>query len=201
MSRPDPRTDRPPIEVRIRDLDKIREQAPLRIEPRQVGWGVVLAAVLVAAAFGGGYLLGTGALDRHAPSQTRPWSGVIDETGPATEAPTPSPAGTPPEPALPSPIATTGSVVPVPDEPDASEPPDQPADAHAAEAPRADPPPAIADPPPAPRPLEDDAKPAPRRPNAPWVRAVGIPPPWPAVLQSHPEARCSRLSQIGRAHV
>lgn len=224
MSRPEPRPDRPPIEVRIRDLDKIREQTPLRVEPRQLGWGVILSGAVVAGAFAGGYLLGTGALDRHAPPRTRPGSEVAVEAGPGTDPTAPAPVETPPTPALTSPVATTGSVVPMPDEPEASETPVPAGEAHAPDVPRpsveradasrddatvsrpvpppsppeasppVEPPPGVADPPPGPRAPDDAARPAPRRPSAPWVRAIGIPPPWPAVLQSNPRARCSRLS-------
>jgi hypothetical protein len=52
------RAARPPVEVRIRDLDRIREKTPLYLEPRHLA---LLAGVLVAVlagAFVGGWWLG-----------------------------------------------------------------------------------------------------------------------------------------------
>jgi cell division septation protein DedD len=186
MSRPEPRPDRPPIEVRIRDLDKIREQTPWRVEPRHVRGLVILALVLVGTAFGGGFLLGSGVLQQHA-SPGFPDAPVVD--------PAPRPAAAAVEgadgaPVPPLPRAVAGSVTPVPAPPPPEpEPVPEPVPEPAPEpAPEPPPPPEVD-----PRAPEDAPNASMRRPIAPHVQAVGLPVPWPLLRVSDPCARCSRL--------
>lgn len=208
MSRPEPRPDRPPIEVRIRDLDKIREQTPWRVEPRHVRGLVILALVLVGAAFGGGFLLGSGVLQRHAAPE------FADPPG-FDPAPRPVPAmaeGIEGAPVPPPPRSVAGSVAPVPEppppesehapepepalnpEPEPEPQPEPAPEPTTAPAPAPNPAP---EPPPPPevgtRAPDDAPNASTRRPFAPHVQAVGLSVPWPLLRVSDPCARCSRL--------
>lgn len=214
MSRPEPRPDRPPIEVRIRDLDKIRERAPLRVEPRHIRRTLLLVLGLVGLAFAGGFLLGSGMMSPrepmppHAGEPARVVLAAPLPDDPASEA-LPSSigvlagsGGVAGEAGLPS-----GSVVPVP------VPEPVPASAPVVvPAPAPEPVPiseSAGDPQPAvlatahallrvelpdPRAGDIDLAPGGRRGCEPHVQAVGLPVPWSVVRVSDPGAECSRLS-------
>lgn len=193
MSRPEPRPDRPPIEVRIRDLEKIRERAPLRVEPRHIRRTLLLVLGLVGLAFAGGFLLGSGMMSppepipSHAGEPARVVLSAPLPDDPAPDAP-PVPSG------LPSGLLIeegearppSGSVAPVPTPEPGPEPVPAPAPVPV---PSSEPVPAP-DPEPAPLP-----EPAPAREPAP-VPAV-TPQPVPVVL---PDTRACEdvLSPGGR---
>ncbi len=70
MTKPD--NERPIVEVQIRDLDKIRERTPLRIEPRHIVRTILIVLLLIAFSFVGGYFLGSGMFVSKGPKRLLP---------------------------------------------------------------------------------------------------------------------------------
>ncbi len=70
MTKPD--NERPIVEVQIRDLDKIRERTPLRIEPRHIVRTILIVLLLIAFSFVGGYFLGSGMFASKGPKRLLP---------------------------------------------------------------------------------------------------------------------------------
>lgn len=67
-----PNNERPIVEVQIRDLDKIRERTPLRIEPRHIVRTILIVLLLIAFSFVGGYFLGSGMFVSKGPKRLLP---------------------------------------------------------------------------------------------------------------------------------
>ncbi len=104
-----PRPEKPAIEVRIRDLDRIVEKTPVYLEPAHIAWLVVGLLVIAGGVFAGGYFLGrSGGDEVTRPSDLMPASA----SNPATPALARVPATVRSAP----PGATRGQVLPPPPE-------------------------------------------------------------------------------------